>query len=121
MFIIERAAGEEIKPVDNNEAMEVLLQNCEDAYGFPPYEDIKEFLYMDNGVDLRVKEHEIIRQALGQLPATVIRSSTMNWWAQIPSFVNNEQVSGDIARASQGETSPRGRSVSQSERVISVQ
>jgi len=121
MFIIERAAGEEIKPVDNNEAMEVLLQNCEDAYGFPPYEDIKEFLYMDNGVDLRVKEHEIIRQALGQLPATVIRSSTMNWWAQIPSFVNNEQVSGDIARASMGETTPRGRSVSQSERVISVQ
>ena len=121
MFIIERAAGEEIKPVDNTEAMEVLLQNCEDAYGFPPYEDIKEFLYMDNGVDLRVKEHEIIRQALGQLPATVIRSSTMNWWAQIPSFVNNEQVSGDIARASMGETTPRGRSVSQSERVISVQ
>jgi hypothetical protein len=121
MFIIERGPAEEIVSIENNDAMEVLLQNCEDAYGFPPYEDIKEFLYLDNGVDLREKEHEIIRQALGQLPATVIRSNTMNWWAQIPSFVSNEQVSGDIARASKGETTPRSRVVNQAERVINVQ
>ncbi len=120
MFIIERSPSEEILPVENKEAMDVLLQNCEDAYGFPPYEAIKEFLFMQNGVDLRVKEHEIIRQALGQLPATVMRSNTMNWWAQIPSYVNNEQVSGDIARALKGETTPRSRVIPQVERVAST-
>jgi dolichol-phosphate mannosyltransferase len=114
MFIIER--GEEaILPMQNSEAMEVLLENCEDAYGFPPYEDLKEFLYFHEGVDLREKEHEIIRQALGTLPATVIRSSTMNWWSQIPAFVDSEVMAKDIARASKVETTPRNRA--NSERV----
>jgi hypothetical protein len=116
MFIIER--GEEaILPMDKKVAMEVLLQNCEDAYGFPPYEDVKEFLYCYYGVDLHEKEQAIIRQALGELPATVIRSSTMNWWAQIPAFVNNEQVSNDIARALEVEIAPR----SHANRQVSIQ
>ena len=86
-------------PIPNSEAMQVLLQNCEDAYGFPPYEAIKEFLYCVYGYDLHEKETEIIQQALGNLPATVIRSSIMDWWSQIPAFVDNEQVSIDISRA----------------------
>ncbi len=103
MFIIER--GEEgIMPIENSAAMEVLLQNCEDAYGFPPYEDLKEFLYMHGNVDLREKEQAIIRQAVGELPATVIRSSTFDWWSRIPTFVKNEQISNDINRALQVET-----------------
>ncbi len=105
MFIIERGK-EDIISMENNEAMKILLQNCEDAYGFPPYENMKEFLYLQNGIDLREKEHEIIQQALGELPATVIRSDTMNWWAQIPSFVNNTNVSNDINRALIVERSP---------------
>jgi hypothetical protein len=106
MFIIER--GEPgIESIDNQEAMEVLLQNCEDAYGFPPYEALKEFLYIRNGEDLREKEHGIIRQALGELPATVIRSSNFDWWSRIPTFVNNEQISADITRAREVETTAR--------------
>jgi len=108
MFIIERGE-EEIVPMKNSEAMEILLQNCEDAYGFPPYEDLKEFLYIQDGVDLRKAEHAIIREALGELPATIIRSSTMDWWSQIPTFVNNDQVSRDITHALEVETTPRSR------------
>ncbi len=96
--------------MQNSEAMEVLLQNCEDAYGFPPYEDLKEFLYCGDGVDLREKEHAIIRQALGNLPATVIRSSSLDWWSQIPAFVNNDGVAKDIAAALKMETTSRNRS-----------
>jgi putative flippase GtrA len=110
MFIIERGeAG--IEPIENREAMEVLLQNCEDAYGFPPYESLKEFLYIRDDVDLREKEHAIIRQALGELPATVIRSNTFDWWSHIPTFMNNEQVSTDMARARETENvaGARGR------------
>ena len=119
MFIIERGE-EDILAVENEEAMEILLQNCEDAYGFPPYEDMKEFFYLQDGVDLREKEHAIIRQALGELPATVIRSSTMNWWAQIPSYVNNKDVSNDIARAMIVESTPHFRSIPQPVQHVSV-
>ena len=58
-------------------------------------------------MDLREREHAIIRQALGHLPATVIRSSNFDWWARIPAFVNNEQISADISRAMEVEV--RGR------------
>jgi len=105
MFIIERGE-EQIVPMDNKEAMEILLQNCEDAYGFPPYEDLRGFLYLHGEVDLREKEHSIIRQALGELPATTIRSNDLDWWRQIPSFVN-EQISRDITAAFRVETAPR--------------
>ncbi len=108
MFIIERGKPG-ILPIDNAEAMQVLLENCEDAYGFPPYEALREFLYFRGDVDLREREHAIIRQALGQLPATVIRSDNFDWWARIPAFVNNEQVSNDIARAREVETMANGR------------
>jgi dolichol-phosphate mannosyltransferase len=117
MFIIERG-NEGIVPMESREAMEILLQNCEDAYGFPPYEDLKEFLYFDQGVDLREKEHAIIRRALGELPATTIRSNTLDWWRQIPGFVN-ERVSRDISAAFKVETAPRERYRRQPE-VVSV-
>ena len=116
MFIIERGA-EAILPIANSEAMEVLLQNCEDAYGFPPYENVKEFLYCVYGFDLHEKEQAIIRQALGVLPATVIRSDTMNWWSQIPAFVDNEQVSIDITHALKVETVLHSRYKRQTERI----
>jgi dolichol-phosphate mannosyltransferase len=116
MFIIER--GEEaIQPIPNSEAMQVLLQNCEDAYGFPPYESVKEFLYCVYGYDLHEKEQEIIHQALGMLPATVIRSSIMDWWSQIPAFVDNEQVSFDISRAVEVEGFTRARLAKQPEHI----
>ncbi len=116
MFIIER--GEEtILPIPNSEAIQVLIQNCEDAYGFPPYESVKEFLYCASGYDLHEKEQEIIHEALGKLPATVIRSNDLNWWSQIPAFVNNEQVSVDISRALKMETFSRARLTKQPERI----
>ncbi len=116
MFIIKRG-NEEIIPVENAEAMKVLLQNCEDAYGFPPYDDVKEFLYCFDDVDLHDKEFSIIRQAMGTLPATEISSNKLDWWSQIPAFVHNEQVSSDITRALEVETFPRARLSRQPERA----
>lgn len=95
MFIIERGGGGN-QVMESAEALETLLKNCEDAYGFPPYESLKEFLYLNEGVDLRVAEQAIIRQAMGQLPATLIRSANMDWWCRIPAFVD-EQVAKDCA------------------------
>ena len=118
MFIIER--GEDgTQAIENSEAMEVLLQNCEDAYGFPPYDALKEFLYVRQGVDLREKEQGIIRQALGNLPAMVIRSSTFDWWSRIPTFVNNEQITRDITRAREIEAAA-SNSYSQRPEVVSI-
>lgn len=95
MFIIERGEGEN-QPMNTAEAIEILFKNCEDAYGFPPYDDVKEFLYCNEGYDLREKEHDIIRKAFGSLPTTLIKSENMDWWCQIPPFVD-ERVANDCA------------------------
>jgi dolichol-phosphate mannosyltransferase len=118
MFIIERGQ-EEILNIENNEAMEVLLKNCEDAYGFPPYDDVKEFLYCYDNVDLHEREQAIIRQAMDSLPARVIRSNSLDWWSQIPAFVNDDHVFKDIGRAMELEGAPRSRISGQTERVSS--
>jgi hypothetical protein len=118
MFIIERGQ-DEIMNIENNEAMEVLLKNCEDAYGFPPYDDVKEFLYCYDNVDLHEREQAIIRQAMDSLPARVIRSNSLDWWSQIPAFVNDDHVFKDIGRAMELEGVPRSRITGQTERVSS--
>jgi dolichol-phosphate mannosyltransferase len=91
MFIIERG-GEGSASIGNKEALEILLSNCEDAYGFPPYNDLKEFLYHNNGVDLRGIEQGIIRQAFGELPATLVKSKELNWWCLIPNFIDERMA-----------------------------
>ncbi|HEX8990497.1 MAG TPA: glycosyltransferase family 2 protein [Anaerolineales bacterium] len=119
MFIIERGA-EGTAAIDNREAVDVLLQNCEDAYGFPPYDALKEFLYVRQGVDLREKEQQIIRQAMGGLPATVVRSNTFGWWSRIPTFFDDVQISQDFARAHEVEASARNR-YGRNPEVVSIQ
>jgi dolichol-phosphate mannosyltransferase len=78
MFIIERGGEGEVQ-LDGQEALEVLMQNCEDAYGFPPYDSIKDFLFSANNLDLQATERAIVAHALSQHPTLVIRSTKMDW------------------------------------------
>ena len=47
----------------------------------------------------------------------MIRSDSLDWWSQIPTFVNDDQVSNDITRASEVEIELRGRVSRQPERA----
>jgi dolichol-phosphate mannosyltransferase len=96
MFVIERGI-EEITPIENEDAIATLLKNCDDAYGFPPYEQLKEFLFCaDGSSDLREQEQAIIRQAVNGLPAVRIGSKNLEWWCRIPSYVD-DKVAKDCA------------------------
>jgi hypothetical protein len=87
MFVIER--GEDaILPLDSQEALETLLKNCDDAYGFPPYHSIKDYLINQKGTDRREMERGIITEAFAKLPATLIRSKDADWWRLIPGYVD---------------------------------
>ncbi len=98
MFIIERGP-DAIQPLDRQEALETLMQNCDDAYGFPPYHSIKDFLMKENGQDLRQGERDIVFNAFQNLPATLIRSNRSEWWRLIPGFVD-ESVAAHFTRKS---------------------
>jgi dolichol-phosphate mannosyltransferase len=89
MFVIERGAETRVR-LSQEEALQILLTNCEDAYGFPPYHDIKEYLYCRNGDDLRQVEQAIIEQAMSGVSTQLIRNSNMAWWRWIPALIDSD-------------------------------
>jgi hypothetical protein len=85
LFVIERSDEDSIGPLEGDQALEILMENCADSYGFPPYESIEEFLQgLRGGRSLVGKERKIVGSALDGIPATRLRSSTMDWWRMLP-------------------------------------
>ena len=95
MFIIER--GEDgVQTLSDTDAIEILLENCEDAYGFPPYPEIKHLLYQTSERDLRPLERNVVATALSGLPAVLLRSSTRDWWRELPAHMG---ISAPLSRS----------------------
>jgi hypothetical protein len=86
LFIIERGGSGNIQ-LDHREAMDVLMSNCEDAFGFPPYHAIESFLCNMNGRDLRTAEADLVSRAFDKCPAILLRSENLDWWQRIPGLV----------------------------------
>ncbi len=87
MVVIERGDSRNID-LDQQEAVDMLLANCEDSYGFPPYADIKESLYKTRDRDLRAEERRIVSAAMAHCPSVVMRSETRNWFMFLPDFIS---------------------------------
>jgi putative flippase GtrA len=83
VFVIERGEDGETQ-LSDDAAIETLLTNSDDAYGFPPYSVIKKRLTQYYGPTLETAERAIVTQALSGLPANLVRSSSMNWAQRIP-------------------------------------
>jgi dolichol-phosphate mannosyltransferase len=94
LIVIERGGVGEVV-LDEREALSTLLRNCEDAYGFPPYSSIEGFLRSQNGHDLGDVERSIVEHALSGLPATLLRSETMDWWTRLPDVVSHWNGNGN--------------------------
>ena len=112
VVIIERGEDEEIE-LHSDEATSIVLSNCEDAYGFPPYDEIAPFLHGTGDADLHHREREIVQSALRNLPAKLVRSSTMDWWLRLPSVVegivpgelgNQRRPNGDGSHGNDSDT-----------------
>jgi hypothetical protein len=86
MFVIQRG-GEGVTRLDGREALDILLENCEDAYGFPPYQQIEHFLHSRAGRQIRRQERAIVEAAFDTLPSTLLESSTMDWYARLPTLI----------------------------------
>src|SRR6185503_12053770 len=87
LVIIQRDDDFE-RELDTEEALEILMANCEDAFGFPPYSKIEAFLQGMNGHDLKDAERQVVVSAFGSVPATLIASSTMDWWQKLPAVMS---------------------------------
>jgi len=86
LIVIERGDDGEVR-LSDQEALDILMANSEDSYGFPPYDSIKDFLYSSERGDLRPVEQATVASALKGKSATLLRSSTRNWWQRVPALV----------------------------------
>ena len=87
LFVIERATDDVTRALEGDEAIETLMDNCDDAYGFPPYPLIAHLLYTRAGVDLRAVERQVVQDALEGVPATLLRSTSMDWYQRVPELM----------------------------------
>jgi hypothetical protein len=85
--VIQRGGVGE-RPLTPGEAVDVLMSNCEDAYGFPPYSEIEGFLQNRNGADLKVIERAIVEHAVSGAPTTLVMSDSMDWWRRLPAVAD---------------------------------
>jgi glycosyltransferase involved in cell wall biosynthesis len=92
LVVIERGHDER-RTLTPEEALEIVMANCADSYGFPPYDEIEDFLQRMNGVThLLEEERRIVAAALSGLPATLVGSSTMEWWRELPGIASGNST-----------------------------
>jgi hypothetical protein len=99
--IIERGSEFE-EALSPDQALEVFINNGEDAYGFPPYPILASSLSRWDEKDLHPAEKAIIGEALKQIPTIRLRDPKFNWWQRLPvitdsfSAASNEMATANI-------------------------
>jgi hypothetical protein len=106
MVVLERSDHDAQVELDPRQAVDVLVANSEDAYGFPPYDAIKEFLYGSNGQDLPSRERFIIARALNGHRALRLSSSRLDWWRRLPAIIEERAASSPLPVMLLGPPSP---------------
>ena len=88
IFIMERgeAAREDMTP---DEAIHKLIENTDDAYGFPPFSTFAPHIRIGSHdyTALRVKEEALLRQSLADVAAVRVRVPGHEWAELLPGLV----------------------------------
>jgi dolichol-phosphate mannosyltransferase len=89
LFIIERGeAG--VRALDQACALDRMIENTDDAYGFPPFRYLAPAITIDGlgYQQLREREREILASFLSHLRTRVIASDNFGWADEIPKLIN---------------------------------
>src|SRR5438105_2834198 len=81
LFIIERGSPATTEPVSIEVALEELLANTEDAYGFPPYSQLAPYIVIrgETHAQLKARERHVLEAALRGIDVTRIRVPDYTW------------------------------------------
>jgi hypothetical protein len=86
--IIERGSEHE-EVLQHDQAVKEFVRNAEDAYGFPPYPILANFISKWNDENLQPIEQSIVAEALKGIPTIRIRDPKFNWWQRLPIIASN--------------------------------
>jgi glycosyltransferase involved in cell wall biosynthesis len=106
LFVIERGP-ELLADIPFAVALETLIINTDDAYGFPPFRQMAPSIVIgaDDYQDLRAKEKAILAEALGHIRARRLATDDFSWADRIPALVAERdrtcQTAGAVATAAE--------------------
>jgi hypothetical protein len=91
LFIIERGSPH-MSDISAEDALPELLDNTDDAYGFPPFRYFAPALVIggEEYADLRARESEILRSALEHIRIRRLASNSFSWADEIPVLLRPE-------------------------------
>lgn len=98
LFVIER--GEPVlADVPFAEAIETLVANTDDAYGFPPFRQMAPSIVIgdDDYAELRRKERAILERAMGTIRVRRLGSNTFSWAEDIAALLRTGDRAPDLA------------------------
>jgi hypothetical protein len=92
LFIIERGSPH-MSDISAEDALPELLDNTDDAYGFPPFRYFAPALVIggEEYADLRARESEILRSALEHIRIRRLASNSFSWADEIPVLLRPER------------------------------
>jgi putative flippase GtrA len=89
LFVIERGAPA-LTEVGFDEAVQTLVENTDDAYGFPPFREMAPSIVIgeDDYEHLRGKEREILASAVSNIRIRRLASDTFSWADDIAALLH---------------------------------
>lgn len=103
LLVLLDRAEEAMEILEHSTIVKALLENAEDAYGFPPYAELAPFLSQWDGEDLHAAEKAIITEATRGCSATRLASREYSWWKRLPPLFQFEPEGYPY---SEGDTQP---------------
>jgi dolichol-phosphate mannosyltransferase len=97
LFVIERGEAE-VAELPFDEAIETLVVNTDDAYGFPPFAQMAPSIVIgaDNYQELRRKEREILVAAMGNIRTRRVACNDFTWADRIPEILQTDAARGEL-------------------------
>jgi hypothetical protein len=93
LFVIERGKPA-LTEIDPKSALETLLINTDDAYGFPPFREMAPSIVIgaDDYAELRRKEEMILTSAMHNVRVRAIASDNFTWADTIATLLHPKQA-----------------------------
>jgi dolichol-phosphate mannosyltransferase len=97
LFLIERG-DDALSDVPAERAVDELMENTADAYGFPPFQYLAPVCVLGDGdyADLQRRERAVLTSAISQVRTRRIASNTFGWADTIPELLAADRAVRDV-------------------------
>jgi hypothetical protein len=98
LFLIERGP-DQISEVTTEQAVDELMINTADAYGFPPFQYLAPAIVLGDGdyAELQRRERKVLAGAMAQIPVRRLASDNFGWADTIPPLLADRNFVVDRA------------------------